>query len=87
MDTLVNCPYCGSFNTKKTTNGNLSNGLATVGAIVGGTLLQAVTGIPGIFGANVAYGQTWHQYCCLDCHEVFKVKLGASGNVKEVKKY
>ena len=87
MDTLVKCPYCGSYNTKKTKNGKFTNSLATVGAVVGGALLDIATGIPGILGANIGYGRTWHQYCCHDCHEVFKVQLGAAGYVKEVKKY
>lgn len=89
MKTLVQCPYCNSYNTEKTSNGKLSDGLAKAGSIVGGTLLQMVTGIGGVglLGANVGYGQTWHQYCCHDCHESFKVKLGAAGYVKEIKKY
>ena len=87
MDALVKCPHCGSYNTQKTSNGKLSNGLARVGSVVGGALLQMATGIPGILGANAAYGQTWHQYCCHDCHEAFKVKLGSAGYVKEIKKY
>lgn len=88
METLVKCPHCGSYNTGKTSNGKLSNALATTGAVIGGALLEMVTGgIGGLFGANVAYGQTWHQYCCHDCHEAFKVKLGAAGYVKKVKKY
>ena len=89
MATTVQCPYCGSYNTSKTSNGKLSNGLATAGAIVGGALLSMVTGFgaAGILGANLGYGQTWHQYCCHDCHESFKAKLGVSGYVKEVRKY
>lgn len=88
MATQVKCPHCGSYNTGKTSNGKLSNALATTGAVIGGALLEMVTGgIGGILGANVAYGQTWHQYCCRDCHEAFKVKLGAAGYVKEIKKY
>ena len=84
----MKCPHCGSYNTGKTSNGKLSNALATTGAVIGGALLEMVTGgIGGLLGANVAYGQTWHQYCCHDCHEAFKVKLGAAGYVKEVKKY
>lgn len=88
MAATVKCPHCGSYNTAKTTNGKVSNALATTGAVIGGALLEMVTGgIGGLLGANVAYGQTWHQYCCHDCHEAFKVKLGAAGYVKEVKKY
>lgn len=87
MDTLVQCPYCGSYSTEKTKNGKFSSGLAKAGAIVGSTLLQMATGIPGILGVNAAYGQTWHQYCCHDCHEVFKVQLGAAGYVKKIEKY
>lgn len=87
MSTLVNCPYCGSRNTTKTTNGKMSDALAKTGAVVGGALPQMVTGVPGILGANIGYRHTWHQYCCLDCHEAFKVRLEATGNVKEIKKY
>lgn len=87
MATLVKCPFCGSYNTKKTTNGKMSNTLAKAGSIVGGTLLQMATGVPGILGANIGYGRTWHQYCCQDCHEAFKVRLSAFGSVKEIKKY
>ncbi len=87
MNTIVQCPYCGSYDTQKTKNGKLSDTLAKAGSIVGGALLQMATGIPGILGANTAYGRSWHQYCCLTCHEAFKVRLGATGNVKEVKKY
>ena len=87
MATLVTCPHCGSNNTKKTSNGKLTDGLAKAGAVVGGALLQMATGIPGILGANVGYGRTWHQYCCHDCQEAFKVRLGATGNVKEIRKY
>ena len=86
MATLVKCPHCGSYNTAKTSNGKLSDALAKTGAVVGGALLQMATGIPGILGANVGYGRTWHQYCCSDCHEPFKVRLSAVGSVKEVKK-
>lgn len=89
MKTIVQCPYCNSCNTEKTANGKLSDGLAKAGAVVGGALLQMVTGIngTGLLGANVGYGQTWHQYCCHDCHESFKVKLSTLGTVKEIKKY
>ena len=87
MATLVQCPHCGSYNTAKTSNGKLSDALAKTGAVVCGALLQMATGIPGILGANVGYGRTWHQYCCHDCHEPFKVRLSAMGGVKEIKKY
>jgi hypothetical protein len=87
MATLVQCPHCGSYNTAKTSNGKLSDALAKTGAVVGGALLQMATGIPGILGANVGYGRTWHQYCCHDCHEPFKVCLSAMGGVKEIEKY
>lgn len=87
MKTSVQCPYCGSYNTQKTSNGKFTDTLAKAGSVVGGALLQMATGIPGILGANVGYGNTWHQFCCHDCHEVFKVRLGVSGNVKEIKKY
>ena len=87
MATLVQCPYCGGYQTSKTTNGEVSDALAKTGAIVGGALLQMVTGVPGILGANIGYGRSWHQYCCSDCHEAFKVRLGVAGNVKEIKKY
>lgn len=87
MATIVKCPYCGSINTAKTTNGKLSDKLAKAGSVVGGALLEMATGVPGILGANIGYGRTWHQYCCKDCHEAFKVRLNAFGGVKEVKKY
>ena len=88
MATLVKCPHCGSYNTAKTANGKLSNALAKTGAVVGGALINMVTGgIGGLLGANIGYGQTWHQYCCSDCHEAFKVRLSAVGYVKEIKKY
>lgn len=87
MATLVKCPHCGGYNTAKTSNGKLSDALAKTGAVVEGALLQMATGIPGILGANVGYGRTWHQYCCHDCHEPFKVRLSAMGGVKEIKKY
>ena len=87
MATLVQCPHCGSYQTSKTTNGKVSDVLAKTGAVVGGALLQMVTCVPGIFGANLGYGKTWHQFCWSDCHEAFKVRLGVTGNVKEGKKY
>ena len=88
MATMVKCPHCGSYNTKKTSNGKASNAVAMTGAVIGGALINMVTGgIGGILGANIGYGQTWHQYCCHDCHEAFKVRLSAVGYVKEIKKY
>ena len=87
MKTIVTCPYCNSHNTSKTANGKLSSHLATAGSVVGGALLQMATGIPGILSANIGIGQTWHQYSCHDCHEVFKVRLSAFGQVKEIKEY
>jgi len=87
MSVQVKCPYCGSYNTAKTTNGKVSRGISTAASIVGGAILQMATGVPGILGVNVAMGRSWHQYCCHDCHEAFKVRLGAVGNVKEIKKY
>lgn len=88
MATLIKCPFCGSYHTSKTNNGKLSNALATAGAVVGGAMINMVTGgCLGIIGTNIAYGRTWHQYCCSDCHEAFKVRLSASGSVKEIKKY
>lgn len=84
---MVQCPHCGSYNTKKTSNGKLTDNLAKAGAVVGGALLQMATGIPGILGANVGYGRTWHQFCCHDCHAAFKVRLGVGGYVKEVRSY
>ena len=62
MATLVHCPYCGSLNTKKTTNGKFSNVLAKAGSLMGGVLLQAATGVPGALTANIGYRNTWHQY-------------------------
>ena len=87
MATTVKCPHCGNYNTKKTSNGKLTDNLAKAGAVVGGALLQMATGIPGILGANIGYGRTWHQFCCHDCHESFKVRLGVGGYVKEVRTY
>lgn len=87
MATYVKCPYCGSYETKKTSNGKLTDALAKTGSVVGGALLQIATGIPGILSANVGYGRTWHQFCCSHCHGAFKVRMGAAGNVKEVKTY
>ena len=88
MATLVKCPHCGSYNTEKTVNGKFSDALAKTRAILGGALINMATGgIGGIIGTSVAYGRTWHQYCCHDCHESFKVRLGTAGNVKEIKKY
>lgn len=88
MAILVKCPHCGSYNTEKTVNGKFSDALAKTGAILGGALINMATGgIGGIIGTSVAYGRTWHQYCCHDCHESFKVRLGTAGNVKEIKKY
>ena len=87
MATTVKCPHCGSYNTKKTSNGKLTDNLAKAGAVVGGALLQMATGIPGILGANVGYGRTWHQFCCHDCHAAFKARLGVGGYVKEVRSY
>ena len=87
MATMVKCPHCGSYNTKKTSNGKLTDNLAKAGAVVGGALLQMSTGIPGILGSNIGYGRTWHQFCCHDCHESFKVRLGVGGYVKEVRTY
>lgn len=58
MATLVQCPHCGSYQTSKTTNGKVSDVLAKTGAVVGGALLQMVTGVPGILGANLGYGKT-----------------------------
>ncbi len=89
MATLVQCPYCGSYNTSKTTNGKVSDALAKTGAVVGGALLNMATGgfAAGLLGANFGYGRTWHQYCCSECHEAFKVRLSAVGAVKEIRKY
>ena len=88
MATLVKCPYCSSYNTSKTTNGKVSDALAKTGAVVGGAIINMVSGgIGGLIGANIGYGRTWHQYCCSDCHEAFKVRLSSVGNVKEIRKY
>ena len=88
MARFIKCPFCDSYNTSKTTNGKFSDALAKTGAVVGGALINMATGgIGGIIGANIGYGRTWHQYCCHECHETFKVRLGVSGNVKEIKKY
>lgn len=87
MAELVKCPHCGSYDTAKTKNGKVSSALSTAGGILGGALLQLVTGVPGMLGANAAIGQTWHQYYCSHCHAAFKVRLSASGAVKETKKY
>lgn len=88
MSVIVKCPHCGSIRTQKTKNGKMSDAAAKVGAVIGGALVSMLTGgIGGLLSANIAYGQTWHQYICSDCHEPFKVKLGAAGYVKEIRKY
>jgi transposase-like protein len=87
MSTRVQCPYCGSYNTAKTANGKATNILAKAGSVVGGALLEMATGVPAILSANIGIGRSWHQYCCHDCHEAFKVRLSAVGTVKEIKKY
>lgn len=89
MATPVQCPYCGSYNTSKTTNGKVSDALAKTGAVVGGALLNMATGgfAAGLLGTNFGYGRTWHQYCCSECHEAFKVRLSTVGAVKEIRKY
>ena len=87
MATIVQCPYCGSYNTSKTTNGKFSRGIETAASLVGGTLLQMATGVPGILGVNLAMGKSWHQYCCKECHEVFKVRINAIMDINEIKKY
>ena len=70
-----------------TTNGKVSDALAKTGAVVGGAVINLVTGGNlGIFGANFGYGRTWHQYICKDCHYAFKVRLNAFGRIKEIKK-
>ena len=86
MATIAQCPYCGSYNTTKNTNGKFSRSIETAASVVGGALLQMATGIPGILGVNVAMGKSWHQYCCKECHSVFKVRINAIGVVKEIKK-
>lgn len=88
MKATPKCPHCGSYNTQKTVNGMLSDAAAKVGSVVGGALINMATGgIGGIIGANIGYGRTWHQFCCHNCHESFKARLGVCGNVKEVKGY
>ena len=87
MAAPVPCPYCGSHNTEKTNNGKFSSGLANTGAFAAGVLLQGLTGIPGILGVNLGYRYTWHQFCCHDCHEIFKAQLEAYGGVKKIEKY
>lgn len=89
MATYVQCPNCGSYNTGKTTNGKVSDVLAKTGAVVGGAILNMATGgvAAGLLGANFGYGRTWHQFCCRECHEAFKVRMGVTGSVKEIKRY
>lgn len=88
MATLVVCPHCGSNDTAKTANGKLTKALTTTGALVGGAFINMVTGGSfGIIGTNIAIGRSWHQYCCRSCHQAFKVRLGATGYVKEIKRY
>lgn len=89
MATSVQCPHCGSYSTEKTTNGKFSDALAKTGAVVGGALINMATGgvLGGLLGANFGYSHTWHQYCCHNCHEPFKVRLGVGGDVKEIRKY
>lgn len=87
MANRVQCPYCGSYNTAKTSNGKMSDALAKTGAVVGGALINMVTGGTfGVLGAYLGYGCTWHQYCCHECHEAFKVRLSTTGCVKGIKK-
>ena len=63
MGTFVKCPHCGSYHTQKTSNGKFSDALAKTGSVVGGALINMVTGgVGGLIGANVAYGRSWHQY-------------------------
>ena len=52
-------------------------------------LLNMATGgvAAGLLGANFGYGRTWHQFCCHECQEAFKVRMGVTGSVKEVKRY
>lgn len=52
MATLIKCPFCGSYHTSKTNNGKLSNALATAGAVVGGAMINMVTG--GCLGISTA---------------------------------
>lgn len=87
MSTLkVQCPYCGGYSTAKTTKGKITRGLSTAGSVVGGALLQMATGVPGILGANLGMRASWLQYVCHSCAETFKVRLGATGEVREIKK-
>ncbi len=83
---IVKCPYCGSYDTVKTKNGKVTRRLSELGSVVGGVLLEMVTGIPGVIGANAGMQCTWHQYYCRKCTETFKVRLDAVGAVKEIKK-
>lgn len=88
MANIVQCPYCGSYNTAKTSNGKMSDALAKTGTVVGGALINMATGESfGVLGAYLGYGRTWHQYCCHECHEAFKVRLSTTGYVREIKKY
>ena len=89
MATHVQCPKRGSYNTSKTTNGKVSDVLAKTGVVIGGALLNMATGgvAAGLLGANFGYGRTWHQFCCHECQEAFKVRMGVTGSVKEVKRY
>ena len=86
MATLARCPYCGSYSTEKSTKGKITRGLSTAGSIVGGALLQMVTGVPGILGANLGMRATMHQFICKDCGETFKVRLTATGSVAKIEK-
>ncbi|OKY86200.1 MAG: hypothetical protein BHV69_02975 [Bacteroidales bacterium 52_46] len=89
MATNVKCPDCGSYSTGKTTNGRVSDVIAKTGAVVGGALFDMATGgvAAGLLGANFGYGRTRHQFCCHECHEAFKVRMGVTGAVKEIKRY
>ncbi len=57
MATNVQCPYCGSYNTAKTTNGKFSRGIEAAASLVGGTLLQMATGGSRYFRCEFSYGQ------------------------------
>ena len=85
MKTLVQCHHCGSYSTEASTKGKITRGLQTAGSIVGGALLQMVTGVPGILGANAGIAAGTHQFLCKECGETFQVRKSAFGKVKTYK--
>lgn len=85
MKTSVQCPHCGSYSTEASTKGKITRGLQTAGSVIGGALIQMVTGVPGIISANIGIAAGTHQFLCKDCGETFRVRKNALGQVKTYK--